>query len=773
MHNPLPPHARNPEAGEPDQEVRTLLIRLSVALGRRRAYRAQHPMVQRSEDEVMEALRALRGSRPSVALGVARKELLLDGAPLEGRLSALRDLAERLHRRGVGSITFDTGVTGESLRGALDWLTAPPPADGSFTSAGHPDLPGITIRGIAYDHFTLADEGTSNEERVKDLWRQLASIAIEGEGLSGGDRGESSGGTGGGGGRGGGEGAGGGAVGQGGERSSRASGTPGGAGSADGAEGEADGGGGSPHDGGVEAGGASASGEAPDLAEATPEEVAMAIERRVHHEGYAKRMAFVLVSLADQVAHAPAAQRQELGERLRAVLQRLAQSSISRIIQSVAGGSARRRFLSQLIDVLPVSAVIEWLEVAARANEQELSHHLLRLLSKLSSLAGEDGANPASEEAFRGAARDLVSDWGLSDPNPAEHVGLLDHIALFDGGGEGEGEGEMGLRELGTARLVQMALELGEANEETLHAADRLVSQGYVVQLFAWLDAVPPSQASLALREHLTSAGSILEVLLQEPPDLAAVGALLPTVGIRSAPALLDVLEGSAERHIRRLVFNHLASMGPDLGPLLLSRMDGASWYVLRNLLALLREVQPPVGVKAGWSIPRGKMTELMHHEQPKVRQEAFRILVKDPVARTAALWTALDDDDEAVARVALEAVADRTVPLSPELANRILLFIRRVEGNDALVTRAIQALGVHPLPVVRDWLVAHAGRRTRILRRLKLQEGRPGLPAALEVLGRLYADDPGVRPLLELAREQGGTPASSVGPSPNPGAPA
>ena len=719
-------------------------------------------MVQKSEEQVMEALGTLLASRPALALGVARKELLVDGAPLEGRLSAINDLAERLHRRGVGSLSFETGVTADSLRGALDWLTAPPPVDGSFNSAGHPDLPGIVIRGIAYDHFTLADEGTSNQERVKDLWRQLASIAMEGEGPPAPDRRS----------RGSGEG-------EGRDPSGSSDGSPG---SAPGEEsrrggsvaGEGEGEAGEGPSGAGEGDGAGASAEGGlDLADATPDEVASAIERRVHHEGYAKRMAFVLVSLADQVAHAPAAQRKELGERLRAVLQRLAESSISRIIQSVAGGSARRRFLSQLIDVLPVSAVIEWLEVAARANEQELSHHLLRLLTKLSSLAGEDGANPASEDALRGAARDLVSDWGLSDPNPAEHLGLLDHIALFDGAADGDPEESVGIQELGTARLVQMALELGEAGDDTLHAADRLVSQGYVVQLFAWLDAVPSTPASIALRDHLASAGAILEVLLQDPPDLPAVGALLPTVGIRSAPALLDVLEGSADRHIRRLVFNHLSTMGPDLGPLLLSRMEGASWYVLRNLLALLREVQPPAGVKTEWSIPRGKMTELMHHEQPKVRQEAFRILVKDPVARTAALWTALDDDDEALARVALEAVADRTVPLSPELANRILLFIRRMEGNDALVTRAIQALGVQPLPVVRDWLVEHVGRRTRILRRLKLHEGRPTVTPALEVLGRLYGDDPAVRPLLELARARGGSPEAPAGAPPTPVVPA
>ena len=180
MSSPSSQYARPPDAGGSDQEIRELLIRLAVALGRRRAYTAEHPMVQKSEEQVLAALRTLLASRPVLALGVARKELLVDGASLEGRVSAINDLAERLHRRGVGSLTFETGVTADSLRGALDWLTAPPPVDGSFNSGGHPDLPGIVIRGIAYDHFTLADQGTSNQERVKDLWRELASIAMEG-----------------------------------------------------------------------------------------------------------------------------------------------------------------------------------------------------------------------------------------------------------------------------------------------------------------------------------------------------------------------------------------------------------------------------------------------------------------------------------------------------------------------------------------------------------------------------------------------------------------
>ena len=715
-------------------------------------------MVARSEAELFRALRTLLASKNALSMGVARRELLVDGEPLEGRSAAMRDLAERLHRRGVGSLTFGTEVDLAGLRAALEWLSAPPPADGSLNSAGRPDGAGITIRGIAYDHFALVEAGDADRERVDELWRQLAAIALEVDQEEGADTGEED---------------------AGGERrrapEERASqgvlpvegdgprnppvedlATPEpGAGSS----GTGDTEGQEPEEGDELPGGAGTTPDPEDLASVSPEEVAEAIERRIENPAYSRRMAFVLVSLVDQVAHSPEALREAMGERLRAVLQRLADSSISRIIQSVGAGAARRRFLSQVIDVLPIGAVIEWLEVAARANEQELSHHLLRLLAKLSSLAQGNSVDALSEEAFRSAARDLVLEWELRDPNPAEHLALLDHIALFETSDDGPGIRDGGLGEMGATRLVQMALEIGEAGDDALYAADQLVKEGRLVQLYGWIGAAPPSAATARLKEHLTSAQSVRAVLLGEAPDLPAAQMLLPTLEVHSSPVLLDVLDLSGDRRIRRMVYDRLVQIGPDIGPFVLARMDDASWYMLRNLLALLREVHTGVG----WKLPHGKVSELMNHSHMKVRQEALRLLVADPVARGAAIWRALEDGDEAMALVALDAISNGTAPLSQELAVRILLFIEREETGRELAARAIHALGTRRLPMVRDWLASHVVRRTAVLRRRVLQEEGPSVRAALEILGRLYRNDPAVAPILKLALRRGGSLADVV----------
>lgn len=699
-----------------DPGIQEFLTRLSVAMGRRRAYAPDHPMVARAEAALLESLHRVLAHRSSLPLAVARQELLADGAALSRTGSGTRELAERLHRRGVGSLTFHTGVDLPTLRAALEWLSAPPPADGSLPGGALPDLPTVVIRPVAYDHLALGEEERVDRERVAELWRELASVALEEMPPPGPGSGH-----------------GGVRPGPGGPDADRA-----------GAEGN----------GGPQAGLGGG-----DRDEPPPEAVAAAIERRVQNEPYAKRVAFVLLSLADQVAQAPPAQRRALAERLQAVIRHLGESSIARIIRSVGIGPARRRLLSQLIDLLPITAVIEWLEVAARATDQELSHHLLRLLAKLSALAGDTAEGSRAEEALRGAAHDLVADWGLTDPNPTEHLELLDHIALSDRAAAGSEEPSSGdIREAEAARLVQMALEVGVAGEDTLSAADRLVGAGHLLLLFDWLAAAPSSAGADRIREHVASAAAVREVLLRDPVELGAARTLLRTLDIRAAGALVDVLELAEDRRVRRLVYDRLVEFGPEVAPLLVPRLEGAPWFLLRNLLSLLRELRATDGSGAPWPLPPNEFAALLDHEHDRVRAEAFRLLMLEPAARDATLRIGLEGGNETLVLLSLEAALERPEILTPELATRLVRVVERPEVSEGIRVRAVTAMAARPIPPIRDWLVRHVTRRTRFLRRLALKDGGPTVLAALEVLGRVYGSDPAVAPILELARRRGGS---------------
>ncbi|MCU0646793.1 MAG: hypothetical protein MUF00_02250 [Gemmatimonadaceae bacterium] len=486
------------------------------------------------------------------------------------------------------------------------------------------------------------------------------------------------------------------------------------------------------------------------LAATEPTEVAHAIERRIGGEGYAKRVAYVLLRVAGQVAQAPPEQRALLGERLRAVLSALKSSSLRAIIKSVGVGTEQRRFIAEMIDALPVAAIVEWLETAAQASGQDLSHHLLRIIGKLSSRAYAGGVSvrPDAESAFRGAAHELVRGWSLEDPNPVEHVALLDHISVFDHPVE-----QRALEDTGASRLVQLALEIDAFGEDTAAAVDELIRAGRVSDLYSWLIDAPGVDAASAIRAHLVSPAAVRAVLLRDPLDQATARTMLASLDQGAADILLDVLRDATGRTTRRMVYDRLRELGPAIAPLLTRRLDGAAWYFVRNLLALLRDLGSADGGQADATV----LFHYLDHTHEQVRIEALRLLVADALTRDAAVRRALGDGSDRVVRVALEALSNVETAtrraLAPELVQRLLKFIDAGEHADELVARAVRSLlDAAPSAVVRDALLGLTTRRTLVLRRLALVEARAPMLAALEVLAMRYGRDARGAQVIDLA---------------------
>lgn len=761
--SPAPPAKAEgtPSASGP---VRQLLTRLTVALNRRRAYAAAHPMVQQSEQALVELVEPLVSRGQSVTIGVARSELVVDGIVVEGTGAVARELAERLHRRGVGALEFSSGVDLDGLQQVMAWLAleALPGDAADKMSSAAPTVPGILVGRVAYDRLILGDEEDATRHELTSIWRSLALAAFEEEWRDAGDdvaespsRGEGdTGAT---------------AVPRGGQtgvsnethRSTRgpystgaATGPDGGTGSTatDGAKSDspmavgasamsrtqrhadAPTPAGAANDrakdaatGGVASGAASATAassaestasseadsgvDSPEDAtddadlltqpDASPEDIAQAIERRVHHPPYARRVARVLLSVTQQVTNAPPAVRAELAERLCTVLRRIGEGSLASIVRAVGAGREQRQFLTSVVNALPISAVIEWLEVTARATDQELSHHLLRILAKLSSHADQSKSSVQAHDSLRAAASDLVSGWALADPNPIEHADLLDHIALAEAGANGnpsadltvapEAEAEAHDASLTsvsppvaapvnaptstptthvvarepaehdvppeTARVVQMALEINVAGVDAVDAAQAVLAGGHAAVLFAWLDQAPGKDAAATLREAALAPAALTAALILEPFDPVASRALLRAAGPEAMPALLDALEQANSRTARRMVFDRLCEFGAPLIPFISPRLDGSPpWYFARNLLALLREVTP---ASTETDAPRlSAFMQYLGHPSEQVRSEALRLLIEDRWTRDAALRRALDDENPRVVRLAVGAAA-------------------------------------------------------------------------------------------------------------------
>lgn len=159
-----------PVAAPSAAPILNVLTRLALAIARRRAYGDVHPMVEQADAQLAEALARHVASEGTLALAVAHRELLVDGQPAQfGAVS--QDLATRLHQMNLGAVRFTPGVTREAIT-AFVRLVARRAAE-VRPDESLPDLPGIVLGRLDFDHLGLADEAAIEAE-TSQLWRSLA-----------------------------------------------------------------------------------------------------------------------------------------------------------------------------------------------------------------------------------------------------------------------------------------------------------------------------------------------------------------------------------------------------------------------------------------------------------------------------------------------------------------------------------------------------------------------------------------------------------------------
>ncbi len=691
-----------------DGRMLAFLTQLHVSLNRRRTYGAGHPMVVRSEELALTALDAVLATRSTFTIGVARHELMLNGVAMPGAMTVTRDLAARLHRRGVGALTFHSGVDLDRLQAMLGWLAREPArdAEGNTPDDALPSINGIIIGRLAYDALMLGDVESVADASMAALWQALAQIATDGTGRQ---------------------------YGFGTSRNAEVA---------------------------AAVGDDEAAFETMLREEQSLNDIADSLQALMVQPEYARRTAEALMHLAAQGAQAPKELRARIGERLGDVIAKLGDSSFAPIIRGLGQRAEQQEFVLQVVDVLPVLAVSNWLQVAARATEQELSHHLLRLMMKLSQHAAQkrEGLTDAN---FRSAAKELVEGWGLSDPNPDEHVRLLDQIALVNEAHRtasaiapratpDTGESE-------ASRLVQMALEIDVVGEDTFAAVDVLSASGSLPAVLQWLDRAGPTASAVALRSHIIAPAAVKAVLQQNPVDKDAARALLHTIDISMADTLLEALSEAESRDARELILERLRSFGEPLRATLISRLDGASWFFARNLLFLLRDL---LAEQKGTS-DVGTMLKFLDHENTQVRVVAVQMMLDVDAVRDAAIRRGLLDPDPLVVEAVLDFLdrylhvphSGRPHTISSGAASHLMRFVDAGRHGNILRVIAIRAAATTGLPIVRDWLIAQVVTRSTFLRRRILVKPTILSAAALSALQQHFGRDPEAAAVLAMSR--------------------
>ena len=97
------------------RELAEFLMDLSVAIHKHAIYPAGHPLLDQAVDSVHRGIAGLLYDRPALSIGVARRQLIIEGVATDSSHPVLAELAGKLHRHHLGAIKFLPGLVRTEL----------------------------------------------------------------------------------------------------------------------------------------------------------------------------------------------------------------------------------------------------------------------------------------------------------------------------------------------------------------------------------------------------------------------------------------------------------------------------------------------------------------------------------------------------------------------------------------------------------------------------------------------------------------------------------
>src|SRR2546425_676809 len=612
------------------RELADFLIELSIALQKHAMYPEGHPSLAPAAAGVARRAEHLFEGRSTLALGVARQQLVIEGVATDAKNPLLAELAGRLHRHHLGAVTFHRGLRIAEVTDVLKTLAIDGERSGDPLGLGPPERlrawDHIRLHSITYERLELlpedetspaADKGAQERGlRGSQLWVGLARAALAAEAM--------------------------------------------------------------------------ASDDAPPPP-TEPSVIAKAIDQHPGGAAYDQVIVGYLLQIADELKHAGGAEAAALRRRTSKLVGALQPGTLRRLIEMGGDSAQRTKFAIDATHGLAVDAVLEIVRAMADASHKTVSDPLVRILSKLAQHAEQGTAEKRAQadEALREQVRGLLRGWTLEDPNPQAYGTALHRMAAA---APLTGARSVWQQTAEPLRIVQTALETGVLGFGAWRAIERLVAEHHVGDLVDLL-AVSPSSPDLGpLWTRITSPDVVRELAATEPPDFATLDRVLPRLAVDGFEPLLDVLGASESRTTRRGLLDRLTRAPRELGPVIATRLTREiPWYVARNLLLILDGLPAlPDGFRAAAFIAhedaRVRREALkVSLKVPAERERALLGALRDADPRTVrlGLTAALEDCPASALPVVAELARDAAT--ASELRVLAIKVLGRVHNSAAL----------------------------------------------------------------------------------------
>jgi len=156
---------------------------LSLAIKMMGIYPSDHPAIKTSAERIYATMESILETSPELRLEIAQKNLMVGGQFLDKTNEIFRDFALQFHRRGVASITFKKGLSVEELRTFLEIASTEPrvleKSGGFLRLCQDKEISHIDIVQIDYEKIFARGEEIGEEVEVgkvrsdEEIWIDL------------------------------------------------------------------------------------------------------------------------------------------------------------------------------------------------------------------------------------------------------------------------------------------------------------------------------------------------------------------------------------------------------------------------------------------------------------------------------------------------------------------------------------------------------------------------------------------------------------------------
>ncbi|MFL5489214.1 MAG: hypothetical protein ACJ8AJ_12115 [Gemmatimonadaceae bacterium] len=667
------------------RELADFLVELSITLNKHAIYPHGHPLLDVAVDGVANRLGMLFvDDRDSLSIGVARRQLIIEGVATDPLNPVLKELAQRLHNHHVGAVKLVRGIGRDELSETLAALAVDPTRSEKPIGQDTERLGGlwqhVRFFPLTYDRLQLIEddpgEVPSTDQmaagRATQLWIGLARAALVSDTSNPLVKRE----------------------------------------------------------------------EQDESTALEPATVARAIDEHQREEAYDQVIVGYLLQIGDELKSAEGPEVAGLQRRVSRLVGSLKESTLERLLEMGGDKAQRRKFLLDASQGITVEAVIDLVKAASAAEGQTVSHSMLRMLSKLAHHPSVGGPRPKSDPTIRDVMTRLVDDWTLDDPNPEAYRQVLESMSSLKNASAKPASNALPTQ-CEPERMVQIAIEVGAMGPQVRAAMIELCKAGRVELLLDLLERAPSADAGAPIWDFLRGQRIFESLLEQARIDMPLVTRFVTRVGSDAAPVLLAAALSFDDAKTRSQFYELLQSLGDDVGATVAARIPESAPAIQRELLALLGRLAT---LPADFS-PRA----YLENEDPLVRREAVRLLLRNPADRDETIMSALSDPDDRVVFAGLTVAQEKCPSAGIDLLRQ---RVDRGELDSQLRTMGIRIAAQQRRPETLAWLLGYVVTEAHWPRKPKLRPSTPEMLAALSMIAANWRNDPAADVVIKLAEQ-------------------